>query len=525
MTLKLPLIGSASVWTLRGFSLLSVSLLLAACLGRSEGDDQPGAAGESPVDSGGEATDPGAAGNGAGRSTGGAVGHGGTTGGHRPDTDGGTTAEGGTSSGRGSAAEGGLADAGGTAGRGSAAEGGTAEAGATAEGGTTADHSAGTAGRGLGGSDTAGVAGAAGQGDSGGGGISGGCGITVSGPARWELVAPMAEARTQHSATLLKGGKVLVVGGVTGEVWTGHDIASAELYDPCANTWSSAGSLAEARNGHSAVVLRDGRVLVVGGVRDGWSVVSAEIYDPESNVWSPTGVPPGPGRAILLKSGQVLLIGSDVVDNTTALYDVASGTWSPTGVMAHPRWGWEVTLLSGGKVLVSGGFSLEPFTPAVLEAESYDPASEAWSPAGWLSRMRNGHAPVRLPSGRVLISGGYPQAPSPTVPASTEIYDSVKNSWSAGNDLLEARWIHTTTLLHDDRVLLAAGAGQDFALSSAELYDEESGEFSPTASLHVARWSHTATLLPDSRVLVIGGNDGSVFLDSVEMYTPETATP
>jgi WD40 repeat protein len=335
----------------------------------------------------------------------------------------------------------------------------------------------------------------------------------------------MAQPRTQHSATLLQSGKVLIAGGMGGTVSSGADLASSELYDPCTNTWSPAGILGQARNGHSAVLLRDGRVLVVGGSQNGWSVDTAELYDPLTNVWSPTGAPPGPGMALRLDNGQVLLVGDDVVDNTTALYDPTTDGWSPTGLDAHPRWGFGATLLGSGKVLLSGGFSIEPFSPAVLEAELYDPVSATWSPAGVLSRMRNGDAPVRLQSGRVLISGGYPQAPSPTPPASTEIYDPGANAWSAGENLLVARWIHTTTLLPSGDVLIAGGSsssGAGSALASSELYDESSGNFRLTVSLHIARWSDSATLLPDGRVLIVGGNDGTNFLSSVEIYTPDT---
>jgi hypothetical protein len=388
-----------------------------------------------------------------------------------------------------------------------------AKGGASGTGGATTQGGAVATG-GQGGAEGGGAAGAAGTGGS------TACSLPPSGPAGWALGASMAETRTEHSATLLASGKVLVVGGFTSGVNGAFDNARAELYDPCSDSWSPAGAVREGRNGHSAVLLRDGRVLVVGGALDGWSVLTADLYDPLSNSWSPAQSPPGPGRAIGLPSDQVLLLGSDVVDNTTALYDPETDAWSPTGVVARPRWGWEMTALANGNVLLSGGFSNEPFSPAVLEAELYDPMSGSWSPAGVLSRMRNGHAPVRLASGRVLISGGYPQAPSPTPASSTEIYDPATNAWSPGTPLPGPRWIHTTTLLPDGRVLVAGGAGEFSALATALIYDEVSGTFSSTSSLHTARWSHTATLLPDGRVLIIGGSDGTSFMNSVEIYTP-----
>jgi hypothetical protein len=71
----------------------------------------------------------------------------------------------------------------------------------------------------------------------------------------------LAEARESHTATSLPDGRVLVVGGAVGD-----DLASAEVWDPATASFGAAGSLAEAREFHTATLLPDGRVLVVGGL-------------------------------------------------------------------------------------------------------------------------------------------------------------------------------------------------------------------------------------------------------------------
>jgi hypothetical protein len=76
----------------------------------------------------------------------------------------------------------------------------------------------------------------------------------------WTVAAPMAVARTRHTATLLGNGKVLVVGGENGS----GTLNTAEVYEPATNTWSSAGTLNSARRHHTATLLSDGKVLVVG---------------------------------------------------------------------------------------------------------------------------------------------------------------------------------------------------------------------------------------------------------------------
>jgi hypothetical protein len=106
----------------------------------------------------------------------------------------------------------------------------------------------------------------------------------------WSPVSgPKAVPRSEHTATLLSSGKVLVAGGSLHFGESG--IASAELYDPKTDTWSSAGLMTLARHGHTATPLPNGKVLLVGGGSNGDSTpaTNAELYDPASNTWAFTG--------------------------------------------------------------------------------------------------------------------------------------------------------------------------------------------------------------------------------------------
>jgi len=83
----------------------------------------------------------------------------------------------------------------------------------------------------------------------------------------------MATGRYDYTATALPDGTVLVAGGLGN---TGV-LASAEVYDPVSDTWSSAGSLATGRYLHTATALPDGTVLVAGGYHDAGVLASAEL--------------------------------------------------------------------------------------------------------------------------------------------------------------------------------------------------------------------------------------------------------
>jgi hypothetical protein len=90
----------------------------------------------------------------------------------------------------------------------------------------------------------------------------------------------LAEARFYHTATPLPDGRILVVGGLTIQDGEFVALASAEVWDPATGTFGPAGSLAEARFYHTATLLPDGRILVVGGADSHNVVATAEVWSP-----------------------------------------------------------------------------------------------------------------------------------------------------------------------------------------------------------------------------------------------------
>ena len=153
--------------------------------------------------------------------------------------------------------------------------------------------------------------------------------------AAWVTNGPMATTRSLHTATLLPNGKVLVVGGYN----TNGSLALGELYDPATGKWTATAALTVARHDHTATLLANGKVLVAGGFYAG---NSAELYDPATGTWSPTGATTdarGAHTATLLANGKVLVAGGATSGgnaiSTAELYDPATGTWTLTGP-SHP---------------------------------------------------------------------------------------------------------------------------------------------------------------------------------------------
>ncbi len=178
---------------------------------------------------------------------------------------------------------------------------------------------------------------------------------------------------------------------------------------------------------------------------------------------------------------------------------------TPVGGMAAARAAHTATRLPSGGVLVAGGFDADGRSEA--SAEVFDPATSSFTETAPMSVGRQSHTATLLDGGRVLIAGGY--EPGGERLASAEIYDPSTGRFEATGSMSGPRADHTATLLSDGRVLIAGGTGPGYSfLSSAEVYDPVSGSFAPTGSLSVPRESATATLLRDGRVLVAGGDAG-----------------
>jgi hypothetical protein len=94
-------------------------------------------------------------------------------------------------------------------------------------------------------------------------------------------VGGMGTGRAVHTATLLPDGRVLMLGGLTGGASPPYYVgdASAEIYDPATASFASTQSMLEGRFSHTATRLLDGRVLITGGIGTDVVVSSAEIYE------------------------------------------------------------------------------------------------------------------------------------------------------------------------------------------------------------------------------------------------------
>ena len=231
---------------------------------------------------------------------------------------------------------------------------------------------------------------------------------------------PMNVVRTLGAtATLLPDGRVLLAGGSDNSI-DQNPLASAELYDPATGKFSPTGSMAQctvrshgdATSGRARP--RGGRVRQLGG-----DLASAELYDPATGKFSPTGAmvrPRSDHTATLLADGRVLIVGgtenlgvqkAKAALASAELYDPRTGKFVTTGSMSTGRSaGQTATLLADGLVLVAGGNASYVQEEPLASAELYDPRTGTFHKTGSMAEARDSHTATLLPDGRVLVAGG-----------------------------------------------------------------------------------------------------------------------
>ncbi|MGQ0551781.1 MAG: Kelch repeat-containing protein [Planctomycetota bacterium] len=363
----------------------------------------------------------------------------------------------------------------------------------------------------------------------------------------------MAVERSTHTMTLLPDRRVLIVGGGAGGITTSYGSSSVELYDTRDEGLTAQPSLLQPRTGHSATLLNDGRVLVVGGADEvlGEPTNTAEIRDPVTGVWTAVGnLVNGPRalhRATLLQDGRVLITGgtdnfispTDIIlgaQKTTEIFNPVTNTFSAGPNMTIHRLGETATALPDGNVLITGGFTkVLGFIPLITSNyETYNfsagnPGSFSSTGTMGAPNGRFGHAAVALPDGSVLVVGGASGA-DPLDPAPEQTWERWTEStgFMGTNPLNDGRILPTVDLLTDGRVLIAGGARGGFttpeSVASCEVWSPITELSTVAASLLQDRAGHQSVRLPDGTVLVSGGGVGTgttqAGLASLEIYQP-----
>lgn len=281
--------------------------------------------------------------------------------------------------------------------------------------------------------------------------------------------ASLHRPRQAHSATLLRDGRVLVVGGYA---LPGQWLDDAEVYDPVQDTWTETPPLYPHGVTHTATLLPDDRVLVVGGnIGSGQFTARAEIFDPQTNAWVEAMSLPAERAdhtAQLLNDGRVLVAGGQtdakgLAGGDALVYDPEADAWTATGPMVKPRIWAQSARLEDGRVLVTGGMALEdmPANAFTASAETFDPATNAWSAAAAMAQPRYSHFMFPLPNGQVVVLGGARDWEccwtGESFVRSVEVYDPAADTWRVVAELPQPRAQAAAASLLDGCIWLSGG--------------------------------------------------------------------
>lgn len=374
--------------------------------------------------------------------------------------------------------------------------------------------------------------------------------------------------RYGHTATRLDDGRILIVGGIRRINTIEEILATAEIYDPETGAHRQVVGpdgrtqvLNAGRAFHTATKLRDGNVLITGGigiVDNKWSSLrSSEIFDVKSETFPPgsgwIGVL-GTGRAnhtatMLTTSGKVLVVGGTLYNNgnlvgysdSAEVYDPSNNTWTPAvNTMASSRAFHTATELDPnadlGKVLITGGSDA---TGPLKSIEIFNPSANQFyadvDPLMGVNRAH--HCAVRLHNGDVMVAGGTTTGDYQDVNAGVEIYSTMVGGQYGGFrpqvlNLTNARMDHTCTLLEGTGDVLVAGGltGSGLATGSGEVLIVEPGPAyqvnTLTDPMDPARYLHAAAPLGNGWVYLCGGlpsqaDDAQAITQSL-LFVPET---
>lgn len=371
----------------------------------------------------------------------------------------------------------------------------------------------------------------------------------VSGTWQSGAYFPTGQARMNHTATLLQDGSVLVAGGY--RVATSFPSpAVAKTYNNAyrlfsgGTVWVDAGTMTAAPQGrseHSAVVRRDGKVLIVGGyysseISNGY-VASTEIYDPNAstNQWTNLGKPLDYGQrsapSVLDANGSYILLGGEFNGSSSDIYymDINKNnppdTWHRLfGDLPVQRSYHAAAVLPGGVILVAGGRDVDGSVVNSAETNRFT------SGVGAVGDLRSAtfgfyrSSATLMPNGDVMITGGSPPQGStnPTACHNLVSYWDFQNDTfpEPGPAMIRPRCGHSTILLPDGRVLVLGGATSvsGGASGTGEIFDGTSWTRLTVTGLTFE--DHKAVLLPNGTVLVMEGSAFDANSDDVYIFDP-----
>ncbi len=308
---------------------------------------------------------------------------------------------------------------------------------------------------------------------------------------------------SRHAATLLQDGRVLVTGG---QLYVNdtlhHPSVMCFIYSPASNNWTRVSSMNYGKECQSATLLKDGKVLVIGGDDIGASINKCELYDPTSDIWYKTDSlknARSQSSSILLPDGNVMVIGGQYFDhllynpipvNDCEIFNVATQSWKAVDTLLEPLENYPSVGIVNDSLIYAVQFN----NFYGLSAQIYNITTDQWS---------------LLPKAKIISSPAKAELIADSLlvvidsDGRCEIFNF--NTWiweiADSTDFNRKNNFHLSKL-NDQYILVHSGG-----ISRTDIFDVKTRSWIKAADMPEKRNSNTSTVLKDGTILVIGGND------------------
>jgi N-acetylneuraminic acid mutarotase len=207
----------------------------------------------------------------------------------------------------------------------------------------------------------------------------------------WQgVLSPMPQG-LGWGATVAYNNKIYVFGGLSNtETENSVTLGTTQIYDPATDTWTLGAPMPTARYLATAVEV-GGKIYVMGGRTidssgSGGPVASNEVYNPAANSWTTARAMPTPNRGHMAAAWgtKVYVFGGNTGSyvRTVSIYDTAGDSWSNGSQMAVARaYGAAVAVPAKTRIYLLGGANnaTSACSSCYLgNAVSYDPTHDAW---------------------------------------------------------------------------------------------------------------------------------------------------
>ncbi|KUI24085.1 protein kinase [Mycobacterium sp. IS-1742] len=339
--------------------------------------------------------------------------------------------------------------------------------------------------------------------------------------SRWTELPPLLQPRAAASAAVV-GDRIIVTGGVDE---AGKLLATTEIYD--GTGWKLGAAMPTPRQMSAAA--SDGRlVYVVGGTTGTADLATAEAYDPAANTWSALPPLPQPRSdfGATNADGRLVAVGGEsagqVLASVVAL-DFVTRTWTELPDMETARHGMAVASV-GRTVYTIGGSTGAADGAVTASAESLKLGARRPQPAAAWRTLPD--APTaRLMTAwtvlddRIWIAGGMSHGETLQT---VESYDTRTGTWRT-EPPLPVPLHHATAATYRGEVVVIGGASESIADASNKVYALRDGAWAELPPMQHGRVAGAAAVVGD-KLVVVGGQDDKQLVAQTEVFDGESWT-